>query len=90
MSSILTCGPFLHRIPTIQSRREGTYLSIEMSNEGNHVDGGRQQNFKTNTYFRGPQGRSAKMLTLCLVLHKDHNERLNESKLVKYINELDL
>jgi hypothetical protein len=28
MSSILTCDPFLHRIPTIQ-RREGTYLSIE-------------------------------------------------------------
>jgi hypothetical protein len=34
MSSILTCGPFLHRIPTIQRRREGTDGSIEMSNEG--------------------------------------------------------
>jgi hypothetical protein len=34
MSSILTCGQFLHRIPTIQRRRVGTYLSIEMSSEG--------------------------------------------------------
>jgi hypothetical protein len=27
----LLCGPFLHRIPTIQRRTEGTYLSIEMN-----------------------------------------------------------
>jgi hypothetical protein len=34
-----------------------------------------------NTYFRGPKEGQQKKRTVCLVLHKDHNERLNESKL---------
>jgi hypothetical protein len=46
------------------------------------VDGSRQQNFKPNTYFRGPKEGQQKRVTGPLVLHKDHNERLNESKLV--------
>jgi hypothetical protein len=42
------------------------------------------KNFKPNTYFRGPKEGQPERLTVCLVLHKDHNEGLNESNLVKY------
>jgi hypothetical protein len=36
-----------------------------------------------NTYFRGPKEGRQKKWPNCLVLQKDHIERLNESKLEK-------
>jgi hypothetical protein len=81
MSSIFTCGPFLHRIPTIQRRKEGTYLSIEMYQWRESLLMGATNKKFTQHLLLWPQGRSTKKGTVCLVLHKDHNERLNESKL---------
>jgi hypothetical protein len=55
MSSILTCGPFLHRIPTIQRRREGTYLSAEMYQQREPLLVDAANKNLPNTYFRGPK-----------------------------------
>jgi hypothetical protein len=48
-----------------------------MSNEGEPLlTGAANKNFKPNTYFRGPKEGQPKKAD-----HKDHIERLNESKL---------
>jgi hypothetical protein len=48
--------------------------------KGTVVDGCRQQKFYPTLTFVATRKVGPKK-TVCLVLHKDHNERLNESKL---------
>jgi hypothetical protein len=64
-----------------EERRNLPRLSVEMYQRRGTVVGGHRQQKLTQHLLSWPQGRSAKKRIECLILQKDHIERLYESKL---------